>query len=226
MHRTESREPRALHRPQAWAGVALGAALAFAALLPLALGAPRAWDLAAADALARAVTPAVREALDALSTLHAPRFVLAWTALAALGIAVRRRDAGGAALLVAAVIGGSAVNHVVKHAVERARPHADALASLAGDHSFPSGHVASATLLWGALALLVALGARRRATVLAAGAGAAVIVAAVGVARVALGRHYPSDVLAAVVLGVGWLALCGAALARYLLRGTRRMLQA
>lgn len=226
MHRTEPRDPRAMRRPEAWAAVALGAALAFAAMLPLGLGAPRAWDLAAADALVQAVTPAWREAMDALSALHAPRFVLAWTALAALVIAARRGDAGAAALLVAAVIGGSAVNHVVKHAVERARPHADALASIGTDHSFPSGHVASATLLWGALALLVALGARRRAAALAAGAGATVVVAAVGVARVALGRHYPSDVLAAVVLGVGWLALCGAALVRYRLRGTHRMLQA
>ncbi len=52
-----------------------------------------------------------------------------------------------------------------------------------------------------------------------------IVVAAVSVARVALGR-LSGDVLAAVVLGIGWLALCGAALVRYRLRGTHRMLQA
>lgn len=59
----------------------------------------------------------------------------------------------------------------------------------------------------------------------AAATGAALLVTTVAFSRVALGRHYPNDVLAGVALGVGWLALCRTALL-YRGRAARRMLAA
>jgi undecaprenyl-diphosphatase len=71
--------------------------------------------------------------------------------------------------------------------------------------SFPSGHAQSATVA-AAVLLLVFLpalrGARRRLAVVVAVA----FVAAIGFARVALGVHYVSDVLAGYALGAAWVA--------------------
>lgn len=219
-------------RRTAVVAIGLGTALAAAAVLAalactLGAGAvPAAWDERAVDALQRGLAPAWTTWLAAVSALHAPRVVLAMTTAFTLAI-TWCGDRAAAAMLAAAVFGGSALNHLLKHALERARPHADAALAAATDHSFPSGHVASATLLWGALALLLALeGRRRRRMAGVAATGATILVATVALSRVALGRHYPSDALAGVALGVGWLALCGTALLLHRSRAAHRMLTA
>src|SRR5205814_10066707 len=65
-----------------------------------------------------------------------------------------------------------------------------------------------ATLLYGQLALFImpAMKARhwRRLTV----ASAALLIALVGFSRIALGAHFLTDVLAAIVFGILWLAFC------------------
>jgi undecaprenyl-diphosphatase len=109
-----------------------------------------------------------------------------------------------------AVWGSGLIDTLVKSGVARVRPHlADAVASAPG-YSFPSGH---------ALGSLVGLG------VIAASLGPALappvrrylwsgfglLVVLVGVSRVELGVHYPSDVLAGWILGAAWLAASAAA---------------
>jgi membrane-associated phospholipid phosphatase len=104
--------------------------------------------------------------------------------------------------------GGATINDWVKHVVHRPRPGDEGVSVAGTDFSFPSGHVANATLLYGALALLLVGHLRSRvlqATVLLAAAGAVTLVAS---SRLALGAHYPSDVAAGAALAVAWLALC------------------
>jgi membrane-associated phospholipid phosphatase len=71
--------------------------------------------------------------------------------------------------------------------------------------SFPSGHAQSAIVAWAVLLLvfLPALHGRWRALAVAV---AAVMVLAIGFARVTLGVHFVSDVLAGYVLGAAWVA--------------------
>lgn len=46
-------------------------------------------------------------------------------------------------------------------------------------------------------------------------AGAAVLISAIGFSRVALGVHYPSDVLAGYALGAAWVTICWAFVRRW-----------
>jgi undecaprenyl-diphosphatase len=150
-------------------------------------------------------------ALGAVSHWHRPQAIAAASALA-LAVLLWRRQGVEALWLFCTVGGGATLNDWVKHAMHRPRPGDEGVWVAATDFSFPSGHVANATLLYGALALLLVGHLRSRAwqaAVLLAAAGAVVLVAA---SRLALGAHYPSDVAAGAALAVAWLALCAGAL--------------
>src|SRR5437899_8975304 len=100
------------------------------------------------------------------------------------------------------------LNEWVKVLVHRQRPFIDGPFVDWSGYSFASGHTIGATLLYGQLALFIlpAMKARhwRRLTV----ASAVLLIALVGFSRIALGADVLTDVLAAVVLGVPWLAYC------------------
>jgi undecaprenyl-diphosphatase len=72
--------------------------------------------------------------------------------------------------------------------------------------SFPSGHALGASIGC-CLLLLISLRFLSRRGRVAAVIGAALIVGAVALARVVLGVHFVSDVLAGIALGIGWVAV-------------------
>lgn len=152
-------------------------------------------------------SPALKRAMRAVSAAHAPRAILAMTALVALAL-LWRRDMLALATVLITVLGGATLNHVLKHSVQRARPIFDNVLAGATDFSFPSGHVANATLLYGVATALIVCHLRTWPARLAVALCAALLVASVGFSRIVLGAHYLSDVLAGVVVGLTWLALC------------------
>ena len=80
--------------------------------------------------------------------------------------------------------------------------------------SFPSGHVVQAVVAFGILAHLWASTSKSRGEALLAGLIATAGVAAVVVARLRLGAHWPTDILAGAILGAAWLAVLLGALRR------------
>jgi undecaprenyl-diphosphatase len=111
-----------------------------------------------------------------------------------------------AVFVAVALIGGSLLNALVKGLVHRARPVLPDPVAHANGLSFPSGHAQSAVVATSVLLLVIlprlrTTGARVVAVVL----GVAFIVL-VGFARVALGVHFVSDVLAGYALGAAWVA--------------------
>jgi len=110
--------------------------------------------------------------------------------------------------LIVAVPGGMLLNEWVKILVQRQRPFLEGPFVDWSGYSFASGHTIGATLLYGQLALFIlpAMKARhwRRLTIFSA----ALIVLLVGFSRIALGAHFLTDVLAAIIFGVLWLAFC------------------
>jgi membrane-associated phospholipid phosphatase len=111
-------------------------------------------------------------------------------------------------MLIVAVPGGMMLNELVKLLVHRHRPFVDGWFVDWSGYSFASGHTIGATLLYGQLALfLLPLIKSRRYRAFTV-ATAALFVGLVGFSRIALGAHYLTDVLAAIVFGIAWLAIC------------------
>lgn len=184
--------------------------------------------LGAAELAARLLYPHVRPtdlALQLLAQqLATPSLTLVFLTLTTIGsalpnavltvafaylIAARRSPAAGVALVLT-MAGGVALETVTKHVVQRARPDLFRLAEATG-YSFPSGHALESACLYGALALAlwpVARGWGRIGLLTLAIA----LPLGIGLSRVYLGVHYPSDVLGGWSAGILWLAATQVAL--------------
>jgi membrane-associated phospholipid phosphatase len=95
----------------------------------------------------------------------------------------------------------------------RARPDVlyDGFAS-PGFHSFPSGHTSKTTATWGVLALLWIAASRSVVERAVVALILLFIVVVVPLGRMAMGVHWPSDVVAGFILGAAWLGVLGYAL--------------
>jgi membrane-associated phospholipid phosphatase len=112
------------------------------------------------------------------------------------------------ATLVIAVPGGMLLNEWIKILVHRQRPFLDGPFVDWSGYSFASGHTIGATLLYGQLLLFILPALKARRWRLLSILSAISLVALVGFSRVALGAHFLTDVLAAILFGIIWLALC------------------
>lgn len=114
-----------------------------------------------------------------------------------------------AALLWIAALGAPVVNSALKMLFDRPRPQLfDWRTEYAGLSSFPSGHSATAMVVYATLAyLVVRLEPSRRLRRITIGI-AAVVILLIGITRLYLGVHYPSDVIAGYLVGLIWATVC------------------
>lgn len=114
-----------------------------------------------------------------------------------------------AALLWVAAAGSTIVSSTLKYSFDRARPQLfEWRTDYAGLSSFPSGHSTTAMVVYATLAYLVIrlepTRRMRRITLV----GAVLIILAIGLTRIYLGVHYPSDVIAGYLVGAVWATVC------------------
>ena len=180
--------------------VLAGLALLWAAMLRSGTGA---LDRALLDGLYAGGDRARTIIALVITRLGDPDLLTIVSVLVAL-LLILRREARRAGMLLAVILPGRLLVDLQKALIARPRP--DAHLHLVGTRtdSFPSGHAASAVIVWVTLALLIPREARWRRAALAAAALAA---AAAGVSRPMLGVHWPSDVVAGWCFGLFWLLL-------------------
>ena len=170
-------------------------------------GGSMAFDLSIRDAIHTLASPAATPVL-ALITMLGSNWVMAPLAAVAvwrLTVVGRTRQA---VILVGGYLAANLLSHVLKAAFHR--PRAEVFFGLprAGDFSFPSGHALISTAFYGLLALILADAYPQHRRAIAA--ALALLAIAIGLSRVYLGYHYPTDVLGGWACAIACLALCRA----------------
>jgi undecaprenyl-diphosphatase len=168
-------------------------------------------DVEVARWLRAHATEPVTRAMLLITNLHSTIAVSCYAAIVGALLAWRRQWRRLATVFVC-VAGGLTLNVLMKLAFHRARPVLDDPLLTLTSYSFPSGHVAGSTLMYGLVVAAVFARTRRRAWRFLAVVAAAACIALVAFTRMYLGVHYLSDVAAAFAEGVAWLALCFSAL--------------
>jgi undecaprenyl-diphosphatase len=117
------------------------------------------------------------------------------------------RMRSAALFVLVSVLGGTLLSTVLKMGYNRPRPDLTTM-SEQFTASFPSGHAMLSAVTFLTLgALLARFAPTRRLQILSIG-GALLLTLLVGLSRLYMGVHYPSDILAGWCLGSAWALLC------------------
>lgn len=115
----------------------------------------------------------------------------------------------GAALFVLVSIAGAALmSFAIKAGIERPRPELFPHGTPVYTASFPSGHATGAAATYLTLGALLARFQQRRRLKVYLMSVAAILTVLIGLSRLYLGVHWPSDVVAGWTLGASWALLC------------------
>ena len=106
--------------------------------------------------------------------------------------------------LAVAMAGSLALDMTLKYAYHRARPVAF-FGVAPHSYSFPSGHALCSFCFYGVLAGLLSARTKSLAWRLIIWIAAALLVIAIGLSRIYLGVHYPSDVIAGYLAAAVWV---------------------
>jgi undecaprenyl-diphosphatase len=136
--------------------------------------------------------------------------VLTIMVLLVLGFLLLKRRYRAAALIFAATIGGTIFGTLAKTVIARDRPQIVPHLTEVSSKSFPSGHSMMSSVVYLTLGALLAQTAVRRREKVYVITAAALLTVMIGVTRVYLGVHYPTDVVAGWSAGVAWALLCWA----------------
>lgn len=134
--------------------------------------------------------------------------VLTMLTVIAAGFFLLRRRYGTMLYLLVATGGGIAMSQLAKGLFDRPRPDLVPHGSMVYTASFPSGHSMMAAVAYLTIGVMIArtLPQRRLKTYVLA--VAALLTILVGISRVYLGVHWPTDVLAGWLAGAGWALAC------------------
>ena len=182
------------------AAAAIGGLLVFGAMAyPLVRGDAIEFDLPVRAAIHGWAFPALTAAMRLITMLGSEYFLVPLAAILVWHWE-RRGERKAAYLLVAGSLSAEVVAQLLKALIHRPRPELFFGLTPTETYSFPSGHAFVPVVYFGILAGVLAAGARWRAAVV-------VMAAFLGLSRVYLGYHYPSDVVAGWALAVVWLTL-------------------
>lgn len=228
--RATGREPDGLAATTARAGqlslaLLLGLIAAVGALLIFAwlargtrAGHTFAFDETLRAALHQYASPGLTALMRAVTQLGSTKFLLFAGALSATTFALLRWWRA-LTLFSFVFLGAILLNQSLKLIFQRARPSPFFDTPLPSSYSFPSGHALWSFCCYGALAAILNARIRNRAARSLVWTLVIVLVGLIGISRVYLGVHYPSDVLAGYAIALVWVV--AVALGDHLLRRHR-----
>jgi undecaprenyl-diphosphatase len=134
--------------------------------------------------------------------------ILTFLTLATLAYLLMVGKRGAALLVLVAIVGGMLISTGLKIGFERPRPDLVPHAARVYTASFPSGHAMLSAITYLTLGALLARVEKSRRVSAFIMTLAIVVTLLVGISRVYLGVHWPSDVLAGWTVGAAWASLC------------------
>jgi undecaprenyl-diphosphatase len=153
-------------------------------------------------------TPRFEEFVRDVSALGS-QGVLFLGVFAASGFLVLRRQYHAAFLLIAAAVGAYFVAAGLKGVFDRPRPSlVTPLSFHTGTRSFPSGHSVMAAAVYLTLGALMSRLVKPMVHKIYFIVMAAILAFLVGLSRIYLGMHHPTDVVAGWIIGAYWAGLC------------------
>jgi undecaprenyl-diphosphatase len=163
----------------------------------MSLGVTATWDSAGMLEMLRIRTPGMTQVMQGITAIGGGGVLASVAMLCGIWLGVRRsrRDAAG---YLGAVVLGWACYGLLKWAFGRPRPTVIERLADAGWYSFPSGHAMMSAVILGLAVLLLTERRMPRGAV-------GLLVALIAFSRVYLGVHYPSDVVAGLLAGTGWV---------------------
>ncbi len=134
--------------------------------------------------------------------------VLAVLTLVVIGFLILVKKRHVAWMVAGSIISGALVGQALKWGFARPRPDLVPHGTFVYTQSFPSGHAMLSAVVYLTLGALLARTQINPWLKLYLLSVAAILTVLVGVSRVYLGVHWPTDVLAGWVVGIGWALLC------------------
>ena len=128
--------------------------------------------------------------------------------VAVLLLAIRPATRGEAVLVAAVTAGGGLIVSVAKPIVGRVRPPEEFRLVTETNQSFPSGHAVASIAVLGVLAVVLTSRVSTRSWRAVIRVALAVFVALIGISRLYLGVHWPTDIAGGWIAGLAWLLLC------------------
>lgn len=168
-------------------------------------------DLEHVDTLVRSTingfaSPGLTEVMRTASRFGGPAG-LAPVGVVLILVFLIRRWRRGALLLGLAMAGAGLLDVGLKLGFQRARPEPFFNHPLPPSYSFPSGHALFSFCFFGALAALAAPRLRHHWARVLVWSVVAVVVLLIGVSRIYLGVHHPTDVAAGFAVGCVWVMM-------------------
>lgn len=113
---------------------------------------------------------------------------------------------------ITVLLGAGLLNGLMKEVFQRVRPDQIDHLVVQGGHSFPSGHSMGSMIIYGGLLFILVRYINTQKshgtiTKIALGVVFGVLILMIGLSRIYLGVHYPSDVIGGFSLGLSWLSL-------------------
>lgn len=159
------------------------------------------------DAILRALyaggNPPLTAIARAVTFFGGAIFLIALSLVFALFLWAKGRGRYGLVVIAVVLIGRGLVE-AQKYGIARFRPEDEVHLVPVSTPSFPSGHASSSMIVYLTLALVFASGTRWKWPAVA---GALALSASIGLSRVMLGVHWPTDVIGGWAFGLLWVLL-------------------
>jgi undecaprenyl-diphosphatase len=163
------------------------------------------FDMRVRDAVHQLASPGATAFMKAVTHMGSG-IVLDCVGAVLLWILVSQKKHRAALLLVVTAVGAIVLDGVLKLAFHRLRPQPFFGFPLPRSYSFPSGHALVSFSFYGMLAWIITRHCQERWKRVLVWTFAVALIALIGISRIYLGVHYPSDVIAGYLAAGVWVS--------------------